>query len=220
MAGFLDTDFPRDVAAGIVKGLERRTNVASLGSGREERNARWSDSRRSWQGGLGIRTADGLAAVVDLFEECNGRLYAFRFRDWTDYKSCLPSGEPGATDQVIGTGDGAALAFPLVKKYGSLNPYLRDITKPVSGSVLVAVDGVPVGSGWTVDHLTGVVTFTVAPINGAAITAGFKFDVPVRFDSDTLGVDAAYFTETVEGVGSMPEVPLIEVRENHSVVFA
>ena len=38
-----------------------------------------------------IRRADDLAAVVAFFEARNGRLYGFRWKDWGDYKSCLPS---------------------------------------------------------------------------------------------------------------------------------
>ena len=115
---FFDLSFPRDVAAGVVGGPERRVNIAPLASGFEERNARWSASRRSYQAGLGIRTADDLAEVLALFEEMRGPLHSFRFRDWSDFKSCAPSATPAASDQLLGTGDGEATAFQLRKKYG------------------------------------------------------------------------------------------------------
>ena len=120
---FFDLSFPRDVAAGVVGGPERRVNIAPLASGFEERNARWSASRRSYQAGLGIRTADDLAEVLALFEEMRGPLHSFRFRDWSDFKSCAPSATPAAGDQLLGTGDGEAVAFQLRKKYGALSPY-------------------------------------------------------------------------------------------------
>lgn len=213
-ASFLDLEFPRSVAAGTKGFVERRTNIAALASGFEERNGRWYHSRRSWQTGLGIRSADDLAAVVELFEEANGRLSAFRFRDWTDYKSCAPSAEPAPQDQNIGTGDGATRTFRLRKRYGRLSAYWRPITKPAAGTVRVSVAGTELGSGWTVDNLTGLVTFTTAPVAGAIIRAGFEFFVPVRFDTDTLGVDLAYFRDDLEGLGAMPDVPLIEVRDD------
>ncbi|TPE52589.1 DUF2460 domain-containing protein [Amaricoccus solimangrovi] len=209
---FFDLSFPRDVAAGVSGGPERRVNIASLGSGYEERNARWKHSRRSWQAGLGIRTADDLAAVLALFEEMGGPLHSFRFRDWSDFKSCAPSATPAATDQLLGTGDGAAVAFPLRKRYGSLSPYWRDITKPVPGTVTVALDGAMTGAGWAVDNLTGVVTFATPPGPGVAVRAGFEFDVPARFAADALAIDMAFFAGD-RGIGSIPEVPLIEVRE-------
>ena len=62
-------------------------------------------------------------------------------------------------------------------------------------------------SGWTVDTTTGVVTFTTAPAGGVAVRAGFEFDVPVRFDSDTLDV-----TLDFERLGSITSIPLLEIR--------
>ncbi|MBP7001719.1 DUF2460 domain-containing protein [Amaricoccus sp.] len=209
---FFDVSFPRNVAGGVVGGPERRVNIAPLASGFEERNARWHASRRSYQAGLGIRTADDLGEVLALFEEMRGPLHSFRFRDWSDFKSCAPSATPAATDQLLGTGDGEAVTFQLRKRYGSLAPYWREITKPVAGTVNVAVAGVALGSGWSVNHLTGLVTFTTAPDPGEAVRAGFEFDVPVRFASASIAVDMAFFADD-RGVGSIPEVPLIEVRE-------
>jgi uncharacterized protein (TIGR02217 family) len=209
---FFDLSFPRDVAAGVVGGPERRVNIAPLASGYEERNARWSASRRSYQAGLGIRTADDLAEVLALFEEMRGPLHSFRFRDWSDFKSCAPSATPGASNQLLGTGDGAATVFQLRKKYGTLSPYWRQITKPVAGTVLISLGGTATGSGWTVNNLTGAVTFTTPPGDGVAVRAGFEFDVPVRFNADSIAVDMAFFADD-RGVGSIPEVPLIEVRE-------
>jgi len=155
-----------------------------------------------------VRRADDLASVVAFFEARNGRLYGFRWKDWGDYKSCLPSGAPAASDQAIGTGDGATTAFQLVKAYDSgAQSWTRTIAKPVSGTVTVAIGGVVQASGWSVDITTGLVTFTAAPANGVAITAGFEFDVPVRFDTDRLDV-----THDIERLGSITSIPLIEVR--------
>ena len=53
----------------------------------------------------------------------------------------------------------------------------------------------------------GVVTFSAAPGAGAAITAGFEFDVPVRFDTDALDV-----TLDLERLGSITSIPLLELR--------
>jgi uncharacterized protein (TIGR02217 family) len=110
-----------------------------------------------------------------------------------------------------------AVAFQLVKSYGTVQPWARRITKPVAGSVRVSVDGVETGAGWSVDHLTGVVAFLAPPAAGAAIRAGFLFDVPVRFEEQSLALDMAFFFQrpdgTGQGVGSVPAIPLIEVDE-------
>lgn len=212
---FLDLTFPRDVAAGVSGGPERRVDIVALSSGEEERNARWKHSRRSYDAGVGVRSVDHLAQVVALFEEAGGQLHSFRFRDWTDFSSSTAAAvAPTALDQVIGTGNGVATVFQLVKRYGALTPYVRDITKPVPTSVKIALGGVVQASGWAVDNLSGAVSFAAAPALGVTITAGFLFDVPVRFNTPKIITDLAFFSEDEgRGIGAIPEIPLIEVRE-------
>lgn len=205
---FHETRFPDNISRGARGGPERRTQIVELASGDEERNASWADSRRRYDVAYGIRKADDLAAVIAFFEARGGRLYGFRFKDWSDYKSALPSVAISRTDQSLGTGTGAATQFQLVKRYTSgAQTWTRTITKPVAGTVLVALNGVNQPTGWTVNTTTGIITFTVAPGIGIAVTAGFEFDVPVRFDSEAMDV-----TLDFERLGSITSIPLIEVR--------
>jgi uncharacterized protein (TIGR02217 family) len=205
---FHEVRFPDTISRGARGGPERRTQIVELASGDEERNASWANSRRRYDVSYGIRRADDLAAVVAFFEARSGRLYGFRFRDWSDYKSGLPSNFPSPLDQPIGTGDGTTSAFQLVKHYISgAQHWTRTITKPVAGNVRLALAGVEQLSGWSVDTTTGLVTFAAPPGVGVAVTAGFEFDVPVRFDSDTLDV-----TLDIERLGSITSIPLVELR--------
>jgi uncharacterized protein (TIGR02217 family) len=205
---FHEIRFPDSISRGAKGGPERRTRIVELASGDEERNASWANSRRRYDVSYGVRRADDLAAVVAFFEARNGRLHAFRFKDWSDYKSCQPSAAPAPTDQIIGTGNGSTTVFQLVKTYTSgAQSWARAILKPVAGTVTVSLNGVPQGSGWSVNTTTGLVTFAVPPTTGAVIRAGFEFDVPVRFDTDELPV-----TLDIERTGSIPSIPLIEVR--------
>lgn len=205
---FHEVRFPDNISRGARGGPERRTQIVELASGDEERNASWADSRRRYDVSYGIRRADDLAAVVAFFEARNGRLHGFRFKDWSDYKSCAPSAVLAPTDQLIGTGDGTGTEFPLVKHYASgAQTWARRITRPVVGTVRVALGGMEQLSGWTVDAATGVVIFAAPPGNGIAIHAGFEFDVPVRFDSDMLDV-----TLDIERLGSITSIPLLEIR--------
>ena len=205
---FHEVRFPDNISRGARGGPERRTQIVELASGAEERNASWANSRHRYDVAYGIRRADDLAAVVAFFEARNGRLHGFRFKDWADFKSCLPSQTPGATNQPIGTGTGAATQFQLTKRYTSgAQSWTRAITKPVAGTVTIALNGVPQASGWSVSTTSGLVTFTTAPAAGVAITAGFEFDVPVRFDTDALDV-----TLDFERLGSITSIPLVEIR--------
>ena len=209
---FHETRFPTTISRASQGGPERRTDVVTLGSGFEERNARWADSRRSYNAGYGVRSLDDLHAVIAFFEERRGRLTGFRWRDHADWKSCAPSNHPAATDQRIGTGDGATAAFQLTKTYGStFAPWARTIAKPVSGTVLVAVGGIPHPPVTHIDinHATGIVTFLPGhiPATGQPVTAGFEFDVPVRFDTDKLDISLQGFNH-----GAIPHIPVVEVR--------
>lgn len=202
---FHEIRFPLDVALGSRGGPTRRTDVVTLASGREHRNARWAGSLRRYDAGLGIRTVDALHAVVAFFEERRGRLVGFRFHDRVDCRSGPPSATPSPTDMPIGTGDGATRIFRLAKTYGAgFAPYIRPIAKPVAGSVRVAVAGQEVAAAC--DPATGLVTLSQPPLPGAAVTAGFAFDVPVRFDTDALEIDLAAFE-----AGQVPSVPLVEI---------
>jgi uncharacterized protein (TIGR02217 family) len=211
MTPFHEVRFPVEIAIRSSGGPERRTDIVTLGSGREERNARWAHARRRYDAGLGVRSLPALSAVVAFFEERRGRLHGFRFRDRLDFRSSSAGAPPAAADQALGVGTGTKAAFQLVKTYGAaFSPYARTIAKPVAGSVLVAVDGAAKTAGvdFTVDHAAGVVTFLPGkiPPAGKAVTAGFEFDVPVRFDTDRLEVNLASFE-----AGEAPSIPLIEI---------
>ncbi len=211
MNSFHEIRFPIDVALGLHGGPERKTDIVVTGSGREERNARWANSRRKYDAGFAVKSIDALSNVVAFFEERRGRLTGFRLRDRLDHKSCASANAPLPLDQPVGTGDGVTVIFQLKKRYGSaFAPYDRDIRKPVAGSIRVAVAGVEkiAGTDFDPDVTTGTIIFRTGrvPAVGAVITAGFEFDVPVRFDTDFLDIDLSAFE-----AGAIPKIPLIEI---------
>ncbi|MDP3735832.1 MAG: DUF2460 domain-containing protein [Hyphomonadaceae bacterium] len=188
MSLFHEVRLPLALAFGVSGGPERATDIARLASGVESRNARWAGSRRRWEAGGAVIRADLAHALVAFFEARRGRMHGFRFRDPIDWKSCAPSLAISAADQPLGAGDGETTEFQLVKRYTSGGAsWDRAITKPVEDAVLVAIDG-EVVTAFEVDWTTGVVMFDAAPADGAVLTAGFEFDVPVRFDADRLDV--------------------------------
>lgn len=202
LSEFHEVSLPLKLAFGAQGGPQRRTDVVALASGGEARNAVWAGSRRRWELGGAITKLDALNELVSFFEARLGRLHGFRFRDVVDDRTGVPGEPVSATDQVLGTGDGVRTVFELIKTYGETE---RRIHKPVPGSVRVAVDGGEVGDV-VVSTGQGQVSFPVAPAPGSVITAGFLFDVPVRFDTDLLETSLEAF-----GAGRTGAVPIIEL---------
>ncbi|WCT73680.1 DUF2460 domain-containing protein [Sphingomonas naphthae] len=203
MQAFDDVSFPIAIgqAASVEPGFS--TRISTSASGHEWRNADWAEARLRFDAGPGVRSEAEVQALIGFFRARMGPARGFRFRDPFDDSSAGMTGVPGAGDQAIGTGDGVATRFALVKAYGES---VRRITRPVAGSVRVAVDGIERLAGWALDG--GTVQFDAAPGAGAVVTAGFRFDVPVRFAEDRLEVARATWA-----AGEMARVPLIEVKE-------
>lgn len=208
---FHEIRFPLRLALGTTGGPVRRTDIVNLSNGREARNQRWRDSRRHYDAGSGIRSVADLYAVLAFFEARSGQLYGFRFRDPVDNRSSAPGQPVTATDQRLGTGTGTKADFQLLKTYADAGGQsVREIVKPVAGTVLVSVAGLTVpAADYTVNVATGIITFVPGklPANSAIVRAGYEFDVPVRFDSDRIDIDLSAFN-----AGRIPAIPLIEIK--------
>lgn len=208
--GFHEIRFPANLSFGSVGGPERRTEIVTLSNGFEERNTPWADSRRRYDAGVGLRSLDDVEALIAFFEARRGQLFGFRWKDWSDYKSSVPSAALDFEDQLLGQGDGVTRDFQIIKTYRSgSQSYARPIAKPVAATVLVGAGGVQLTETihFTFDPTTGVISFEAAPDPGAPVTAGFEFDVPVRFDTDRIQTSVASFK-----AGQVPNVPVVEVR--------
>jgi uncharacterized protein (TIGR02217 family) len=207
---FHEIRFPANLSFGSLGGPERRTDVVTLANGFEERNTPWAHSRRRYDAGVGLRSLDDVETLIAFFEARRGQLHGFRWKDWSDYRSCRPSQKVSPFDQPIGRGDGVTTVFALSKTYLSgLQDYVRPVIKPVAGTVLVALAGDPKVESveFDVNSATGLINFVSPPDSGVLITAGFEFDVPVRFDTDRLQTSVGAFQ-----AGEVPNVPVIEVR--------
>lgn len=183
MTSFHDVRLPMRLALGAMGGPECPTEVLSLASGHEVRNAKWRQGRRRWDIGSSVGSRADLKMLTDFFEARSGRLHGFRFRDPLDHSSAPPGRLIRPVDQDIATGTGEARTFQLIK---TLDDRQRTIFKPIEGTVRVALDGTEWTTGWTVDHRSGHVVFETAPPAGSVISAGFEYDCPVRFDQDRI----------------------------------
>lgn len=208
MSIFHDVIFPMRLAFGASGGPVRITQITALASGGEARNNPHQFSRRRFNAAAGLKSNADLLSLIEFFEARQGQLHGFRFKDPLDHLSCTLGDEPRGDDQYIGLGDGHTQTFQLVKNYGEIaGGYQRNITKPVLGSALLTIDGFPLASPeFTVDELSGIITFGIAPPSGAVIRAGYRYDVPVRFDVDHLDISLEAF-----GAGEIANVPLIEL---------
>lgn len=196
---FHDVQLPEHIERGAQGGPTFSTRVVTLKNGIEYRNADWARARHRWDLGYGIQELADLQEVLEFFYARQGRLHSFRFKDWSDYL---------ATDQLIGVGNGSQNEFQLVRVYSSgPSQYTRTVTKPVAGTVTVKGDGLPLAVIGT-DTLTGIVTLAGAPPLGIQITASFEFDIPVRFDVDSIPINIQTFN-----AGTITSLPVIEVLE-------
>lgn len=181
------------------------TEVISLSSGREVRNAVRATSLRRWQiAGVPATQAD-VSGIVRFFNARGGRHEGFRFRDPFGWTSATGEEAVSPLDQLLGMGDGENTEFQLVLDEGAV--VKRVITRPVATSVRIAVDGVET-SAFTLNDQTGRIMFDIAPSVGAALTAGFEYDLPVRFDSDTLDLSAPVY-----GAFQLVQLALTEIQE-------
>jgi len=196
---FHEVRFPDDIAYGATGGPAYSTSVVATASGYEQRNMNWSAARGAWDVSSGLKKPSQLDLLIAFFRARKGKAYGFRFKDWTDYK---------ATGQLLGTGNGVNKVFQLVKIYASgAGSETRTITKPVLGSVKPYLAGVLQASGWSINTATGVLTFSTAPAQGVAVTADFEFDVPVRFDTDSMEVTIENFN-----INEWSSIPIVEIR--------
>ena len=206
MTAFHEVQFPPSISYGATGGPTFNTSILTLASGYERRNINWEKTRAVYDVAHGLKTQAELNALLKFFYARNGRAYGFRYKDWADYQ--LPF-DGDALPMFMTTDGGTTSSFQLRKAYGDAsNSFIRDIKKPVSGSVVVYADGFAT-SDVSIDVTTGIVTLGTAlrATAGVAISASCEFDVPVRFDIDQMKVSIDDYDNFTWG-----QIPLIEVR--------
>jgi uncharacterized protein (TIGR02217 family) len=214
--------FPQDISYGSSGGPVHNTAIVETANGAEERIIRWQTPRHRYDVSYGIKNPETQLPVLLKFHKARqGRAYAFPFLDFFDYSTnpaaninnfnTLPA---TALDEIVGTGDGGTTQFQLIKTYTSVQSAVRTLRKPIPNTIKVALDGteVPidnqVGAVATVNTNTGVVTFSTAPASGVQVTAGCKFYVPVRFESDELNISIDDFRKggVPDGIGLIEDL--------------
>lgn len=205
---FDDVIFPLAIGREASLSPAFSTQIVESPSGHERRSSDWADARLSFDAGPGVRSEADIATLIGFFRARRGAARGFRFSDPYDDRSGAMGQAPGPLDQRLGVGDGVTATFQLMRYYGAgEDGQGRVITRPVAGTIRVAADGVEMVGGWSHAGM-GVIAFDEAPAEGVLLTAGFRFDVPVRFAEDRLDINRATFA-----AGEAPSVPLVEIRE-------
>ena len=208
MQAFDDVLYPLALGRDAAVTPEFSTSVAVTASGFERRSSLWSNARLRFDVGPGVRSEAEIGVLIAFYRARRGPARGFRLRDPTDFSSNGMTGVPTPLDQELGTGDGLAAEFALVKAYGDgAEAQVRRITRPEFDTILISIDGAVQAGNWTLGDL-GTIAFDDPPAEGAVVRAGFLFDVPVRFAEDQLEISGAAFA-----AGEAPSVPVVEIRE-------
>ena len=210
--------YPNKLAVGSTFGWGFATSVIETTSGSEYRTSRREVVRHTGDLATGITEPEDLLTLKRFHMQRRGALNGFRFKDPLDHLSndldpMDPDTQVTATDQLLQLVEGETKKYQLVKSYdddsGSGVAYVRKITKPIPGTVLISVNNVPTTTGWTVDTTTGIVTFT--NVQTQQVRAGFEFHTPVRFDSEADRALEVAFREWK--YGDIPRIGIIEVLD-------
>lgn len=197
--------FPKEISYGSRGGPSFKTTVITLASGLERRNQEWARVRAIYDVSHGIKSPAELDQLRSFFYARRGMVNSFSFYDW---------GDNTIVNQNIGFGDGVTRTFQIIKSYIDEGAYQYDrtITKIEPGSDLpVLVAGVPMvkGSQYTLNYITGEVTFNDAPAVGAPINLPYAvFYVHCRFDIDHFDPVHDFWLYQ-----SWESIPIIELKD-------
>ena len=173
---FIDERLLDCVRYGSSFGLEYKTNITTMRSGVESRNAEWKYPKGRYSIDYNAVTPNEYIAIRDAWVVANGAHRAFRFKDWSDFI---------VKDQFIGFGSGETQEIQLFKRY-SFGNYYKDrlIYLPILETLEMKVDDAIIPFAF-LDK--GKIEINVA--SGKEIKASFEFDVPVRFVEDKIMSD-------------------------------
>lgn len=212
MAEFLEERLPVDIRMGASYGDDYTVQIIETSGGAEYRRLVHGVPRRRWTINYTLLRDDLQARVLALYHRAFQSLAGFRVYDTDDHNSSASGrGAISSLDQTLTRV--AAGIYQLRKEYGngaaplSIGRPSRVIYKPVAGSLVVAKNGVAVGSGVTLDSTTGRVTISPAPLVGDTITAGFEFDIPARFNSPIL---VSALTRDARDCGAVELIELLQ----------
>lgn len=187
MSEFLEQRISSEISYGSSWADDWAVQITVTAAGAEHRSLLHPYPMRRFRLQLRSDLTDIWSEVLNLYARAYGRFAGFRAKAFDDFTT-RPDGRsaPTALDQTLLRVSSGV--YQLRKEYGldaaglGIGRPVRTIYKPVSGTTVCAKNGVAIGSGVTVNTVTGVVTISPAPLITDVITGGCEFDIPVRFD--------------------------------------
>jgi uncharacterized protein (TIGR02217 family) len=179
--------FPICPAYGFTVEPRYRVKITARDGGYERVDRKWSRPLLRFVAvPTGDRFDDDVQTVLYFWHAHGGASSRFRFKDFSDHKSCRVGEEPSPTDQPFTFIAGSPGGYQLVKRYTyGAREQLREIVKPKGDTIRVAnQNGVEQPSStWLLDEATGL----LQPLGGFVGTPtswGGEFYVLARFDSE------------------------------------
>ena len=130
---------------------------------------------------------DELRTLMGFFMLCQGAFGTFLFQDPSDDR---------VSGQQIGTGDTLRTVFQLQRTMGETLPgggFLEPILAPNVVSAVYFNGIIQDPAGYSVDSMTGLVTFNTAPGSGLIITADYSYYFRCRFVDDSYAFENFMF---------------------------
>ncbi|AMW36137.1 hypothetical protein [Xanthomonas phage XAJ2] len=170
---FLNQRLSEEVAYGFSGGPSWQTLIIEMDNGNEARNAQWLYPKHRYTAAYEDIAETARDAILQAFHACRGRLHAFRFKDWNDYKA--------VSEPVINIQVGTRNPAQLIKAYEFGTEQSTRLIQAVSSATLIGPNGANVPG--SVDLTTGLFTPSANWAAGSYFWSG-EFDVWVRFDND------------------------------------
>ncbi len=193
---FNQIHFPETLAFGARGGRGYSTDIVINAGGYEKRNKNWGTPLGKWEVGLVNRSLNETRRMQAFFHAADGSANSFLFFDKKD----------GLMSRAV-MGKLTSTTYQLRQRYTdqTVTTFLN-VYHPYSEELVITFGTVPTDD-YTVDLVTGIVTFFSAVDSNVQPRASGRFAIQVRFDVDTFEPEQVDYE-----VFSWPSIPLVEVR--------
>lgn len=217
---FHDHRLPLNFMRGAEGGLGFKTTKLESDAGLDQRNIEWSQCRGEWdlRGHFmwiddPVTFSNDVRELRNFFTPKEGMAHTFRVRDEVDY-NLGDWQDPTNDNENIGVGDASQTEFQSTLTYTKDGfSYARDIHGIVTGRYTVLIDDIAQteggGADYTINQLTGLITFNAAPAMSTIVQIAAEFDVICYAGFDRLNITL----DMVSQKSLIPSLLIIEEKD-------